>query len=131
MRVLVTGGTGFIGSHSVAGLVSAGHCVRLLVRDPAWVPRALGPLGVDIDCVEVAQGDVTDAEAVETALAECDAVLHAASAYSLSSRDHARMNHMRAAATVVAGRAGADETAGAETQQRSRQSPRRLFGRDG
>ena len=32
MKVLVTGGTGFIGSHSVAVLLSQGHQVRLLVR---------------------------------------------------------------------------------------------------
>ena len=37
MKVLVTGGTGFTGSHTVRALVAAGHKVRLLVRDPAKV----------------------------------------------------------------------------------------------
>jgi len=32
MRVLVTGGTGYVGSHTVAALVRQGHQVRLLVR---------------------------------------------------------------------------------------------------
>jgi len=32
MRVLVTGGTGLVGAHSVAALVSQGHQVRLLVQ---------------------------------------------------------------------------------------------------
>ncbi len=101
MRVLVTGGTGFIGSHTVAGLVNAGHMVRLLVRDPARVRPVLGPLGVDLDCVEAMPGDVTDAETVDNALSDCDAVLHAASLYSLNSRDHAKMWKVNAAGTDV------------------------------
>ena len=40
MKVLVTGGTGFTGSHTVRALVAAGHAVRLLVRDPAKVRTA-------------------------------------------------------------------------------------------
>jgi nucleoside-diphosphate-sugar epimerase len=34
MRVLITGGTGFVGSHTVAAVSQAGHAVRLLVRRP-------------------------------------------------------------------------------------------------
>src|SRR6266511_1573150 len=34
MRVLVTGGTGFVGSHTAAALVNSGHEVRLLAREP-------------------------------------------------------------------------------------------------
>ncbi|HEV2344492.1 MAG TPA: NAD-dependent epimerase/dehydratase family protein [Actinocrinis sp.] len=101
MRVLVTGGTGFIGSHSVAGLIADGHSVRLLVRDPSRVPTALGPLGVDVESIEVVLGDVTDAEAVDNALLDCDAVLHAASVNSFDSRDHARMRRVNAAGTDV------------------------------
>ena len=32
MHVLVTGGTGFVGSHTIAALVRAGHGIRALVR---------------------------------------------------------------------------------------------------
>ncbi|MCH7621432.1 MAG: NmrA family NAD(P)-binding protein [Chloroflexi bacterium] len=38
MKVLVTGGTGFVGSHTVAEVVRAGHDVKLLVRDPVGEP---------------------------------------------------------------------------------------------
>ena len=62
-RVLVTGGTGFVGSHTVAALCAGGHHVKLLVRDPARMAPALAPHGLaDLD-YEV--GDVTDAAAVE------------------------------------------------------------------
>ena len=84
MRVLVTGGTGFVGSHTVAELARGGHRVRLLVRSPERVGPALGPLGVT--GVETAVGDVTDPGSVETGLRGCDAVVHAASVYSFDRR---------------------------------------------
>ena len=33
MRVMVTGGTGFVGSHTVRQFLAQGHSLRLLVRD--------------------------------------------------------------------------------------------------
>lgn len=81
MRVLVTGGTGFAGSHSAAALVAAGHEVRLLVRDPAKVRAVFAPHG--FVPTDVVVGDMTDAGAVDTALAGCDAVVHAAALVDL------------------------------------------------
>jgi nucleoside-diphosphate-sugar epimerase len=86
MLVSVTGGTGYVGSHSVAALVTAGCRVRLLVRDKAAVGRSLAPLGVDPDAVEVRVGDVCDEGAVTAVVNGADAVLHAASVYSFDSR---------------------------------------------
>jgi nucleoside-diphosphate-sugar epimerase len=45
MSELVTGGTGYVGSHAAAALVRDGHEVRLLVRSPERVATSLGPLG--------------------------------------------------------------------------------------
>jgi nucleoside-diphosphate-sugar epimerase len=84
MKVLVTGGTGFVGSHTVAAVAASGHEVRLLVRAPERVRPALDPLGVGE--VEVVTGDVTDLESVQAAVKGCDAVIHAASVYSFDRR---------------------------------------------
>jgi|GEM_PF-55912 len=101
MRVLVTGGTGFIGSHSVAALVRAGHRVRLLARDPAGVDPVLAPLGVPPGTVAVAAGDATDPTAVAAAVHGCDAVLHAAGRYSFDTRDHRWLYPANVRATEV------------------------------
>lgn len=76
VKILVTGGTGFVGSHAAARLIGAGHDVRLLVRDPAKVDRVFGPLAVDVP--DRVQGDVLDPPSIERALDGCDAVVHAA-----------------------------------------------------
>jgi len=70
--------------------VGAGHRIRVLARSPEKIPAALGPLGVHE--VETAIGDVTEPAAVERALKGCDAVLHAASVFSL---DRRRADEMR------------------------------------
>ncbi|GAA0379210.1 NAD-dependent epimerase [Acrocarpospora corrugata] len=97
MLVCVTGGTGFVGSHSVAALIRAGHRVRLLVRDPA---------GVEHDAVDAVAGDMTDEAAVARAVRGADAVLHAAAVYSFDSRRHAEMRRVNTrGAEVVLGAA--------------------------
>jgi nucleoside-diphosphate-sugar epimerase len=105
MTVLVTGGTGFVGSHAAARLVRAGRPVRLLVRDPAKVARAPALVGVD---VEVVVGDVTDRESVARAIDGCDAVVHAAAQVSLASREAARTEAINVGGTrTVLGEAAA------------------------
>ena len=80
----MTGGTGFVGSHTVAALVNEGHWVRILARHSDRVASALSPLGVEASDVTV--GVVTDIEAVTAAVAGCDAVVHAANVLSFDPR---------------------------------------------
>jgi nucleoside-diphosphate-sugar epimerase len=78
MRVMVTGGTGFTGSHSVRRFLEAGHRVRLLVRDREKVRRVFDPFEIGFDDTDVVVGDVTDEASVERAMEGCDAVFHSA-----------------------------------------------------
>jgi UDP-glucose 4-epimerase len=63
--------------------------VRLLVRDPGRIGRALGPLG--LGRADYVAGDVTDAEAVARAVAGCDALVHAAAVFTLDRRRDAEV----------------------------------------
>lgn len=79
--VLVTGATGFIGSHVAGELVRCGYRVRALVREQTD-PDPLLALGV-----EVVRGDLLNAEAVGRAVTGCDAVLHLAADFRLAAPD--------------------------------------------
>lgn len=101
MKVLVTGGTGFIGAHSVVSLLDAGHEVKLFVRSPARIAETLGALGAPR--VEYATGDICDAEAVAKAIEGCDAVLHCAAVVALarSRADEVLKTNARGAELVI------------------------------
>ena len=71
-RILVTGGTGFIGGHLCQRLLSAGH--ELTVLD--LHPKTSAPSGV-----RFIRGDVRDARVVGEAISGCEAVLHLAAAH--------------------------------------------------
>ncbi|WP_435100950.1 NAD(P)H-binding protein [Halarchaeum sp. P4] len=68
MRVLVTGASGFVGHHLVPALVTAGHDVRVLVRDPS---RYDPP-----DGVEVATGDLLDPSSFAGVFADVEAAYY-------------------------------------------------------
>ncbi len=80
MRVLITGGAGFIGSHLADRLLAGGHEVRALdnldrqVHTDGERPDYLDP------AVELHAGDVRDRDAVRRALDDVDAVVHFAAA---------------------------------------------------
>lgn len=72
MKVFLTGATGFVGGHMLERLLSEGHHVRALVRDPqrlsGWA-RATGEL-------EPVHGDVVSGEGLDSGLRGVDAIIH-------------------------------------------------------
>ena len=96
MNILVTGGAGFIGSHTVDAALAAGHSVHVL-DDLSTGTAANLP-----DGAELLTGDVTDLAAVEQALTGCDAVIHLAALVSVpqSLQEPARTYHVNTTGTV-------------------------------
>lgn len=107
MRMLVTGGLGFLGSHLSHELVSAGHEVSVL--DDASRGRAenLTALGPDIPVVS---GDVRDAATVRRACAGMDVVIHLAAVQGTATfyREPARVLDVNVGGTLEVVRAAAD-----------------------
>lgn len=77
MTVLVTGATGFLGSHVARQLVARGESVRVLARTSSN-RAALEGLGA-----EVAEGDLRDAASLDRAVAGAQKVFHVAADYRL------------------------------------------------
>jgi uncharacterized protein YbjT (DUF2867 family) len=75
--ILVTGASGFVGSHLVPALLAAGHRVVALARTPAAGELVVGRLAAaDRDRVEVRIGDVTRPATLVPAMNGVDACVH-------------------------------------------------------
>jgi uncharacterized protein YbjT (DUF2867 family) len=85
VRILVTGGTGFVGRRIVHALREQDHAVRALVRSPARGEQ-LATWGA-----ELAVGDVTDAASIRSAMDGCTHVIHLVAILQGSPRDFDRV----------------------------------------
>ncbi len=85
MRGLVTGGTGFVGSHVVRALIDAGYTARVLHRKSSKLDALAGLT------YESALGDILDTAALKTACQDCDWVFHIAAVADYWRSDEAKM----------------------------------------
>jgi dihydroflavonol-4-reductase len=101
MRVLITGGTGFVGGWTAKAIADAGHDVRFLVRTPEKLKTSVAQLGVDVS--DFAVGDITDRVSVREALRGCEAVVHSAALVATDPRQTAEMltTNMQGAQNVL------------------------------
>ncbi len=101
MRVLITGGTGFVGGWTAKAMADAGHSIRFLVRKPERLQTSVAKLGVDVS--DFAVGDITDRVSVREALRGCDAVVHSAALVATDPRQTTEMltTNMQGAQNVL------------------------------
>ncbi len=85
MKVLITGATGFVGSHVARQLADAGAELRLLVRKTSRMDNIAG---LPADCVI---GDLSDPASLKKVCCGCEVVLHVAADYRLWTRDPREM----------------------------------------
>ncbi len=90
MNVLVTGATGFIGSHIVDHVLRAGHTVGVLARNAEKQQSILARLGIAPESVVCHQGDVLDNTWIDL-LPRYQAVVHCAGMMSKRTADMQRM----------------------------------------
>src|SRR5258706_13820528 len=93
MKALVTGGTGFIGSHVARKLVAEKVPVRCLIRDSS---KRANLAGLDVEYV---RGDLTDAASLKSALQDCDMLFHVAAVYRLWAPHPDQMDRINVAET--------------------------------
>lgn len=85
MKALVTGATGFVGSHIVRALVAAGHSARVLHRSTSKLDAL-----ADVT-TESALGDILNPDSLRAACSGCDWVFHVAAVADYWRADHTRM----------------------------------------
>jgi nucleoside-diphosphate-sugar epimerase len=87
-KVLVTGGTGFLGAYIIQELLKKDYAVRALRRSPklpAFIPATV------FEKVEWVEGDVLDILSLQDAMEGMDMVIHSAAIVSFHRKDRAKM----------------------------------------
>lgn len=96
-KILVTGGTGFLGSYIIRELISHGYAVRAIrrgIKRPGWIDTAV------LQQVEWVEGDILDVVSLEDAMEGVDTVIHAAAIVSFSKKDREQMYQVNVEGTA-------------------------------
>jgi dihydroflavonol-4-reductase len=87
--VLITGGTGFIGSYIIRHLILTGHQVRAIKRSTSKLPFYIADdVLARVDWVEA---DVLDMQSIDEAMQGVDSIVHAAAVVSFQQKDREEM----------------------------------------
>lgn len=96
-KVLVTGGTGFLGSYIIKELLQKGYGVRAIRRSnklPFWIDATI------LNKVEWADGDVLDVVSLQDAMEGIDTVIHSAAIVSFHKKDREKMYQVNVEGTA-------------------------------
>lgn len=96
-RILITGGTGFLGSYIIKELIDKNYTVRAIRRNaklPGYIPRQI------FDKVEWVDGDILDVVSLEDAMEGMDAVIHSAALVSFVKKDRRQMYQVNVEGTA-------------------------------
>ena len=96
--VLVTGGTGFLGSYIIKELVERNYPVRAIRRSTSKVPFYI-PARI-LEKVEWVEGDILDPVSLEEAMVDTDTVIHSAAIISFHKVDKKKMYHVNVQGTA-------------------------------
>ena len=86
-KLLVTGGTGFVGGALVRSLIRRGYSVRVMSRRPA----SSAALRLESIGAEVVAGDLLESSMLPRVIEGCDGLFHLAAMFEIGSRDRPEM----------------------------------------
>ena len=105
--ILVTGGTGLVGSHLLFQLTTQGKKVRAIFRNPKRldkVKRIFSYYSSDAEAlfqmIEWVEGDILDVPSLETAFSGVTKVYHCAALISFQPNDYFKMRQVNIAGTA-------------------------------
>ena len=96
-KILITGGTGFLGSYIIKQLVEKNYAVRAIRRGnklPTWISKEI------TDKVEWVEGDILDVVALQDAMESVDTVIHSAAIVSFLKKDRKQMYQVNVEGTA-------------------------------
>jgi nucleoside-diphosphate-sugar epimerase len=97
-KVLITGGTGFLGSYIVKELIEKSYSVRAIRRTTSKLPFYI-PAEI-FQTVEWVEGDILDLVSLEEAMENVDAVIHSAAVISFHKSDKKQMYQVNVEGTA-------------------------------
>ena len=96
-KILITGGTGYLGSYIIKHLVEKNYAVRAIRRGnklPTWISKEI------TDKVEWVEGDILDVVALQDAMESVDTVIHSAAIVSFLRKDREQMYQVNVEGTA-------------------------------